>query len=141
MINANELRIGNWVKLNNPESRPREVGNYAKVFAIDSEHSYKEYKGTATISPFREFNFYGQFLCFIDPIPLTPEILEKCGFRKSLNGYCYGMITNDGKNRFSIFTDGTFKLGTQDLSVNIHHLHQLQNLYFALTNAELNYTP
>jgi len=126
MTNANELRIGNWVKLNDQED-----GKLVK---------FKYFSENLRVAFFYK-EVMGEFTANIAGIELSPEILEKCGFKKSLNGYCYGMITNDGKNRFSIFPDGTFKLGTQDLSVNIHHLHQLQNLYFALTCEELTFKP
>ena len=126
MIAASELRLGNYVN--------------SKREGLSVVSEIRKYDNRVGITPltFKNYVFHDSVF---HPIPLTPEILEKCGFKKSLNGYCYGMITRDGKNRFSIFADGAFKLGTQDLSVNIHHLHQIQNLYFALTGEELNYTP
>jgi hypothetical protein len=88
----------------------------------------------------------------IQPIPLTPEILEKCGFVPNaigqlaieilgidthlelvsiIGGYCYLNLNQVGE------------FGSiQDISINrIQHLHQLQNLYYALTGEELIYQP
>ena len=135
MINANELRIGNLVKLNNPKARPKEVGNFAEVLAIDSEHSFNEYKGTVTIKPFGELNSYGQFFVFIEPIELTPEILEKCGAENFPSG----------KNDFSLH--GLLITWAECRNVYTHNgkelpnLHTLQNYIFALTGKELNYQP
>jgi hypothetical protein len=74
----------------------------------------------------------------LNPIPLTEDILLKCGFKK---------IGTNFENGFLIL-HGNLKTGTFDFLLNIpneskynvtviQHLHQLQNLYFALTNQEL----
>jgi hypothetical protein len=75
----------------------------------------------------------------LEPIPLTAELLEKCGFEKDgiypdgksfvFNGKYY--LTGTW---FKVHTScGTFKV----LNENIEYLHQLQNLIFALTGKEL----
>ena len=72
-----------------------------------------------------------------EPIPLTPEILETCGFVFE-SGIDY-VIKETG---FAVyFDDGNCELANHDYPVHIKHLHQLQNLFFALTGTELNYTP
>lgn len=117
MINANELRIGNWIL--NGNDHPIEVG-------------YHEIK-YATLHPGTQNNY--------EPIPLTPEILEKCGFGKQDN------------NSHQLDTDVGFCLWGRNGEINVHayegdeigeavkHLHQLQNLYFALTGNEIEYKP
>ena len=76
------------------------------------------------------------------PIPLTPEILEKCGFciisnPNHTNSFlCYKpmlklVIDSDSKNITLRDYSGVQK--------SITHLHQLQNLYHALTGEELTY--
>lgn len=69
------------------------------------------------------------------PIELTPEILEKAGFR--YDGYVWDtekVMLGDYKdgihfcNGFSIINKG----------IKLEYVHQLQNLYFALTHQELN---
>lgn len=154
MINANELRIGNLVKLNNTKARPKEVGNFAEVLAIDSEHSFNEYKGTVTIKPFGELNSYGQFVVFIEPIELTPEIFEKCGFRESKKQPVHFINLENPAKQLELLKSGEYfypaiyqpaEVSSENDAMvyinRIQHLHQLQNLYFALTNSELNYTP
>jgi len=86
-------------------------------------------------------------------VPLTEEILLKCGFKRNTYQHfefgeyvyftyeidCnYELSINIGKGvkRLSIdFFDGD-KNSTVPIN-NIKYLHQLQNLYFALTNQEL----
>ena len=76
------------------------------------------------------------------PIPLTPEILEKCGFDNDDNDFLKtiddrsSLHINLEKKRTLIESyDGIVKLK------NINYLHQLQNLVFALTGEELNFKP
>lgn len=75
----------------------------------------------------------------INPIPLTPEILEKAGFKlsdstKFLEAYhdAFTLTFEEGK--------GWDCLRIMGGSVYINYLHELQNLLFALTGEELNIT-
>ena len=136
MISANELRIGNWVKLNNPKARPKEVGNFAEVLAIDSEHSFNEHKGTVTIKPFGELNSYRQFFVFIEPIELTPEILEKSGYYNYDEENNRWLHTEDVGFGDYYMNEKLLYFGTS--CVSIEYLHELQNLIYALNKKELN---
>jgi hypothetical protein len=78
----------------------------------------------------------------LTPIPLTPEMLEKAGFINDRKG---GIMVEE----YSTASQGTFKGQWQitlidaiphPLRNNIQYLHQLQNLYFALTGEELPIT-
>lgn len=74
------------------------------------------------------------------PIPLTPEIVEKLGFKKSGDQY-YGPKQKDGSS-LRIWTSSYqpekfyFSLNMFN-RINITSLHQFQNLYFAITGEEL----
>lgn len=75
----------------------------------------------------------------LEPIPLTPEILEAAGFERgcpySKNGWTapeQAFFFEDDNN----FDPREMSSG-RVFSVEIKHLHQLQNLYFALTGTEL----
>ena len=67
----------------------------------------------------------------IKPIPITEEWLIKFGFEKRTpDGYYFD------KGRMSInLPDVYYKINFT--LVKIYYIHQLQNLYFALTNKEL----
>ena len=121
MIQANELRIGNKVYDN------------GKICTIESINAFAD--GEADVYLVET----GNAGMFIDPIPLTEDILLKCGatsvifttnneissfdigdlmFEKEVNGYCvFGSEWTIGKP--------------------FHYLHQLQNLFFCLCGKEL----
>lgn len=75
-------------------------------------------------------------------IPLTPEILDKCGFEKDKDGV-YN-INGYAINKVMYWLDtGHLQIAlayTPILNAPCKYLHQLQNLYFALTGKELNPT-
>lgn len=114
MIAANELRIGSTILINNKEKEPY----YHNVSAHDIE----------------EISECGND-CY--PIQLTPEILDKCGF-ETPDEY---RETVKYKDRVIIDLHMGKYLLRDNHYIELKSLHQLQNLYFALTGAELNYTP
>lgn len=73
----------------------------------------------------------------IHHIPLTEELLKKLGL------FCYGKKRNwydDENHKFSISTSGNWALYLNNEWITIgkvDYIHQLQNLYFALTGMEL----
>lgn len=114
-MKANEFRIGNWVKyrIYDEMDTPKEYDAYSKIEAEDLLHLQQnpedaDYK----------------------PIPITPEILEKCGFKKFESGNFY-----HPKTMFELTPK--FWLEGSERAVKAGYLHQLQNLYFALTGEEL----
>ena len=68
----------------------------------------------------------------IYPIELTEEILLKCGFK--YKSYGYGEKEWKQWNNGKITLNGFLETRSGN---NLKYLHQLQNLYFALTNEEL----
>ncbi len=110
MIKANELRIGNWLSVQYPDG----IIGSVQISFIDNE-DIEEY----------------------EPIPLTPEILEKCDRIPLVYNKEYFIKSNPS---FSIFYNSRkwqLKHSENELPVFIEYLHQLQNLYFALTGTEL----
>lgn len=79
---------------------------------------------------------YKRHIDNVEPIPITGEWLLRFGFDKSeYVGYftpcAKYMIDWDDINSFILYKD----YGTKD--VKIQYVHQLQNLYYALTGKEL----
>ena len=67
-----------------------------------------------------------------DRVELTEEILLKCGFEKHNKEFWF-------KDFFIGLIDNSFNLkeGIGVYVADVYYLHQLQNLYFALTGEEL----
>lgn len=145
-MKANELRIGNWVECRNKFIRVKSI--YDQGINLELESGY--YGGVVeNYDGYFENEWFGGAV--INPIPLIPEILEKCGFVKSKSDkddnedhYVYG---NQVANNFSLYFDTDHWEIAQEWNDSrvyfyfwnhIKRLHQLQNLYFALTGEELN---
>ena len=132
MIKANELRIGNWVKLNDQED-----GKLVK---------FKYFSEDLRVAFFYK-EAMGEFTANIAGIELSPEILEKCGLKNGNSELDRNVFYSTNKHlaQFSVNISGSFGIYVGVFialrSVHLEYLHQLQNLYFALTGEELNYTP
>jgi len=116
-MEANELRIGNYV----------EVENY-KIIQLENIHP----KGTE-----KEGEVY--LISMLKPIPLTEEWLLRFGFSPmseseyTLNTYeLYGFQLWNKNGDFSEIV-----FFARDKSIVIRTVHQLQNLYFVLCGEEL----
>lgn len=129
-MKANELRIGNLVTVNNPEYHPKLKGVILRVTSI-SPNSDDYSVGLEHINqkPNTYYETYSQFIRFIEPIQLTEEWLVKFGFDKAVNGWW-------SSDEIFSYRDGYFGFGV-DRHTKIQYVHELQNLYFALTGEEL----
>lgn len=141
MINTKELRIGNWLFGDNPlGSLGIPPPSYFQV-----ENIFEDKVNVWQVEGFGDEWSNGE------PIPLTPEILLKCGFNVKKN-HIFTLDINGGEYIMigKLLTDNTFRLfefyhiDNQGEEVcysliPIMSLHQLQNLYFALTGEELTF--
>ena len=116
-MEAKELRVGNLVSV---IFAGHKTASYHKIVAEDIVDIANK---KVTSTP--------------EPIPLTPEILEKAGFTNEDKLHA-GANTwwKEGMGEYlSFYYDGFLKYELTGRSVK--YLHQLQNLYFALTGEEL----
>jgi hypothetical protein len=121
-----ELRIGNLVERN------------GKIYEVSSIHA------DDTIRLFNKDKI-ASIGCFslkeVNPIPITEEWLFKLGFKKDtkydwelkVNGVLFYGMCDDSQP----VNTGITILNLPNSIINIKHVHQLQNLYFALTGEEL----
>lgn len=124
MLKVEDLRVGNHVY--------DDYSGIVEVININSQYCYVDYKKPT-------FKAVGRCeIQYIQPIPLTEEWLIKFGFEKdSEDIYQYNFF------KASFIADNPMWFGQsgccQDETIkeNIQYVHQLQNLYFALTNEEL----
>ena len=140
LIKAEEFRVGNlcmdkltgeWLSVD--EIKRNEKDEHIVIFYVINRDKYPLPAGWQ-----------------VAPIPLTPEILEKAGFSDggfSVDANWYYKLINLPSNWMSV----TYELNlftTEEenkYGVNLEtqyfgyfkYLHQLQNLYFALTGEEL----
>lgn len=134
MINAEDLRIGDLVIVN--ENCSLEQGTIGKVSEVRSTPLYKENEGSIGLKPISNDRWPWGVLCRnIDPIPLTPEILEKNGFKMREDTVVYA------KNRLGLkpLGDGKgYQVGLGSLRFLfvkvriIKYVHELQHIIWAL---------
>lgn len=123
MIDAKELRIGNYIQLRDKHVMVGGIPNMYKLLIPGEQYAVEV----------EEF----------DPIPLTEELLLKCGITEAYSdskGYIYSI--NEVKFLRCFFDIPSFFIetkGDDDLfNRPIESLHQLQNLYFDLTGKDLD---
>jgi len=108
-MEAKELRIGNWIYSNTDKD----------IYRVDLIESWRNYLS-------------------ISAIPLTEEWLLRVGFEKTESGN----YSNE-EGSFELIHNNVigfrFAVEGQYAYPEIKYVHQLQNLYFALTGLELTY--
>lgn len=142
-MKASDIRIGNWVTTDLFPELPKEKNPY-KEFQIVAMNI-----GFDNSSVFSDVNYYPKSVSLekLKPIPLTPEWLERFGFNSelwiNLNTHYFELIhtKENGVDWFYPVYAEINELSCemeQQVSLNrIQYVHQLQNLYFALTGDEL----
>jgi hypothetical protein len=137
-MKTSELRIGNWIF--------EDEGTLCKIIGLkpfpDSIRCDEEegcnilidiypHDGSIKVGYIVE-----SFLC--KPIPLTEEWKLKFGFEKTEWDNFNSFRLSIGNNDYTIvlYTDGNCEVG-DIITCKIEYVHQLQNLYFALTGEEL----
>lgn len=145
MIKPEDLKIGDLVRVNRDCAFPK--GTRCIVTDIRPEKALKDKKGIVSLSAIYDDDDgpWGAWCCYIEGIPLTPELLEKNGFKEEQHQkegtsewydfYHYDLGINvvyevEG-NKFAAYLDGK-KLR------EIQYVHELQHILWALgLNAEL----
>jgi len=110
-MKAEELRIGNYATHLGVVSQLSSVGQWCNITTSAEEVPVTD----------------------LEPIPLTEEWFERLGFND-------GSDLQVTENIYLIaMSDNSVKLAESGnyIGVNIQYVHQLQNLYFALTQKEL----
>lgn len=132
MIAANELRLGNWILIKDKLLGDIEVQITGIVIGdetIPDQIHYKWDKGFGTIHSFGD----------VYPIPLTEEILLKCGFEELYKS----KYTRKLEHKVYFFIEWIERPYKKCIYYNNHpfehikYLHQLQNLFKSLTGNDL----
>ena len=116
-LDYRELMIGNHIKINNPKHRP---GKLAKILEIRQDSVSLQ-----LIDDEYGINSFLQLLVFITGVPLTEEILIKCG------------ATSIGWKDYKSYNINAIQLNLIDGNwieyvsrTNINYLHELQNFHY-----------
>lgn len=121
MINPNEVRPGNWV---------------IKITGVDARNQlFYAFKAVAPDE------YFYTFVAVCYPIPLTPDVIGKCGFKHDFGDWYINQPeegVEDGMPflRFK-HSDQSWYLWDTRLPAQPLFLHQLQNLFYTLTHQEL----
>lgn len=157
-LTPNELRIGNWLLYEN-EGKEFEL---KKIVAFNPQNVLKELdlECSVTVPRYWDDKIYtydSKWLNHFHPVPLTEEWLIKLGFKKHKENGRYGykyyieiadynyVVERDFNKHISHFfgiehTDSPDPKDDYKLisfSFDLQYVHQLQNLFFALTHKEL----
>lgn len=133
MINANELRIGNLIY---------GVSDRVETVTLIKEDNYVQAYAGMLIE-----TVHGIELKYCSGIELTEDWLLKLGFNLTIHnrdsGYKqFGKIVCGFDFTFCIECNNEpeFSIDNKPTQSDMKHVHQLQNLYFALTGKELAYS-
>jgi hypothetical protein len=123
-----ELKIGNYVKYN---------GCVVSVYAISNQtpNKDKHFDNKARVTLWCN-GLIDATIDEIEPIPITEELLLKCGFDEPCDvvyEHNYGEfeVTKEQEKWWVTWNGGA------DFWFEIKHLHQLQNAYYLATGKEL----
>jgi hypothetical protein len=138
MINANELRIGNWLLF---EGKPKQVESIDPLQEMQSRglKCSIQIKQSFT-DDLEHYSYTGRWLNRFEPIALSPKWLERIGTKCENQGWEYKIQVGALKWYFRWNTEWYSELGGIYLDSRIQCLHQIQNLYLDLTGNELPIT-
>jgi hypothetical protein len=117
-------------------------GNFYKFSKCSHLFVDEPNKDTQLVDAALIYNATGDYLTVasseLNPIPLTPEILEKCGFKKYVSPGGNTTTYSLGENwLFDASRDKLILMFPNSFKNVPKYLHQLQNLYFVLEGEEL----
>lgn len=115
MIKASELMLGNWVYDGDKTKFPMQV------IAIGEDYVYLDFEGN-------EGDVWESTPEELQGIPLTPELLHKCGYERPFEtDFCHEDVYFDldfdiERNEFYWWYNNEYRMGEP-----IKYLHELQN--------------
>ncbi|HLZ86483.1 MAG TPA: hypothetical protein VKQ52_04570 [Puia sp.] len=142
MLHAKDLRFGNKVF-----NQQGEVITVQQILSnsVVYDTSLSVNRQTSKVSNGYNYSYTMQVVEVVkeaelqemEPIRLTPKILEKCGFRNYVREewiITYGNTHTD----FEFTEDGLKLRHATPARVGIKYVHQLQNFFYAITGHELD---
>jgi len=138
-MNTSEIRKGNLVYLDNPKSWKELQNVLMKIKGIGYNPTALDgINETITvekniIGKYDIYSDYNQYAQYIQPIKLTIQWLYELGFKSDTDETDEFIL-----NGFRIYEIGNnLEFANHDFPIKLEFVHQLQNLFFALTGSEL----
>lgn len=117
-VNPNDLMIGNYVMYE------------GMMYQVDTIYSDSVGIGVLRLEP-----------NMIQPVSLTPELLERCGFKRQYNKvFIRTTISLLHSIGLSQYDDTQWRIlinGNYAGVIHLQYLHEFQNLYYSLTKTKL----
>jgi hypothetical protein len=142
MIHPNELRIGSLfypIGRSGEVHLPQEIPHRVLTLQMFGLEGVQPHENPAIFDKVPRFRYED-----ISPIPLAPEILERCGFKYD-HKYDEGTMRLDDEFTLVDRGDGSYLpfpyKAYGGFAKEVSCLHQLQNLHFALTGKEITIQP
>ena len=112
-MKANELRIGNWVMGDSERPYQIELSDFSDWYDDHNSHEYGDH---------------------VHPIPITEEWLDMFGFKDDqIMRFRDLLMLAKGDEEYCAWINTL----THGRVSSVKYIHQLQNLYYALTGEEL----
>ena len=129
MINANELRLNNYLQLDGEIYQVNEVNNNLQCVELKRQN-----QSNPNINEYEECDLDYPWL---NPVGLTNEILLSLGFENFNTALIKGeyILKQQPNLEWSVDIEPMDKF--YHTIATIKSVHQLQNIYFALTDEEL----
>lgn len=149
MIKPEDLRIGDIVRVSRDCAFPK--GTLCVISDIHPEKSFKDKKGVVSLHNISDMDDgpWGAWCNYIEGIPITPEILEKNGFKVRVSRVYYTKLIGDAnflqrniaierkRNDWAVFIRYK-KMPDSVLLRHTRHVHELKHILWALgLDAEL----
>jgi hypothetical protein len=124
-VTSFELRFGNFIKY------------YDEIVQVYGTKGLYVFVPVPVIGEDKEYTLEEVAFSALEPIPLTTELLEKCGF-EAISSTSFRIVTSDLDFIVPLsFTGNGYNTSIATTRNPLIYLHQIQNLYFALTGKEL----
>ncbi len=143
-MRAEELMVGDLLIVNK-DGLCIKKGSVVRVRGIDADNTFRfgELLGSATCRPLDNTQFDGGIWCdYLDPIPLTPEILEKNEF-KNISVVIIGTrkmrwVSDDTRTEITIWMDDTLPM---EIVKNVYYEDEVTyTLPFPCTVSQLQHS-
>lgn len=132
-----EVRNGKLTKQTKMDAKSLKLGNIIRY--KDNDKVVPAFRGKTRIIDITVLRLiYEDKPDYYEPIPLTEEILLKAGFKEAnYASYFQTKKWSNGENIITVTDDDCLVSMENTFNKRCEYLHELQNLYFALTGQEL----